>query len=699
MSKDNTDSLRGDTFSLGSGLSIYTKEDIKNSIKITNNRANYFANLAKKYRDEAKVHCENAKQYAEENSNVTYDQLIEVRTLLDTKINQKQEVGDYALSEDLPVNVSELLNDSNYVTQSEMDSAVESVIPDIVGNADKILSTDGTELFWLKPQKEPLFALKLFDHILSFEESKGYALQGSWVYKDSTAERYGYPTFYNKCIEEKNAATESQTVLGEQTITTYKNSNGHVFYDISDKAAVDAFFQSNGAAWMYGIDEENERVFLPRNNWFIQCTTDTSNVNNYNPAGLPNPNINVGVGARSGKTGISNDYGLSGHQFVTSTASIAGYLNFTSTTIGNNIYGKSTTVQPKSVNQLLYIVVGNTEEEQSSTEVTEVTTSENDTVPLGYSLYQGDGTQPSAAWLASNGQWNDGNLYSTFYNYYANKIGDSFAGGTIVESSQAYTDYDLVINQDDMTFRLPLLNGSEDLPTNPINKSLPTASGQMFTAEYNGMIYIGATTTATNQYIQLDNKSTTQVAEMRPPATGVYSCVSLWVNKGDTYMISGDVISTIKRHKLIKAKGNGTLYFKVANAVQNLELLDAGEVLESLADKISHQDCKAYITETYHNGTSWYRIYSDGWCEQGGYLSTAGSGVTQTITYLKQFANTNYFATRTNFNGTSNGGYSNFMAGIESQTVSTLKFKTDTANTFCKGTLWFVCGYLAEGEY
>ncbi len=178
MNKDNMP-LNGDTYSLGSGLSIYTKEDIKNSIKITNNRAHYFANLAKKFRDEAKIHCENAKHYAEENSNVTYDQMIDLRNVLESEINKKQEVGDYALRKDLPVNVSELANDSKYVTKTEMDTAVDSVLPSQEGLSDSVLIANGGTLSWRSFASEPLFSLKLFDHILSFEESKGYALQGT----------------------------------------------------------------------------------------------------------------------------------------------------------------------------------------------------------------------------------------------------------------------------------------------------------------------------------------------------------------------------------------------------------------------------------------------------------------------------------------------------------------------------------------
>ncbi len=47
-----------------------------------------------------------------------------------------------------------------------------------------------------------------------------------------------------------------------------------------------------------------------------------------------------------------------------------------------------------------------------------------------------------------------------------------------------------------------------------------------------------------------------------------------------------------------------------------------------------------YPVETYQNGASWYAVYSDGWCIQGGLVSnTSGSG---TVTLLKSYKDTNY---------------------------------------------------------
>lgn len=47
-----------------------------------------------------------------------------------------------------------------------------------------------------------------------------------------------------------------------------------------------------------------------------------------------------------------------------------------------------------------------------------------------------------------------------------------------------------------------------------------------------------------------------------------------------------------------------------------------------------------YVVESYSSGTSWYRVYKSGWCEQGGYVNNNTDYVE--VAFLKQFANTNY---------------------------------------------------------
>ena len=92
------------------------------------------------------------------------------------------------------------------------------------------------------------------------------------------------------------------------------------------------------------------------------------------------------------------------------------------------------------------------------------------------------------------------------------------------------------------------------------------------------------------------------------------------------------------------------------------------------------------VTETYVNGTEWYRVWSDGWIEQGGYISSAPSGTTgAAVTFLKPFSYTNYFSSPS-------WGAAQYAAfGIRDRTTTrmTVVNRSNEA-TFC---YWQACGY------
>jgi len=85
------------------------------------------------------------------------------------------------------------------------------------------------------------------------------------------------------------------------------------------------------------------------------------------------------------------------------------------------------------------------------------------------------------------------------------------------------------------------------------------------------------------------------------------------------------------------------------------------------------------IVETYVNGTSWYRIYSDGWIEQGDTAYIAGN---RTITLLKPFKTANY-----NVSGCCNLG-TTYM-GILSPTTTNFTLSVIGANSWN----WQASGY------
>lgn len=85
-----------------------------------------------------------------------------------------------------------------------------------------------------------------------------------------------------------------------------------------------------------------------------------------------------------------------------------------------------------------------------------------------------------------------------------------------------------------------------------------------------------------------------------------------------------------------------TLYYYVGETVQNANLIDAGRIGELVANCITRNDCKAYITETYVNGTSGYIIWSNGYCEQWGFIPSQTRNDNFQVTLLKEFVDTNY---------------------------------------------------------
>lgn len=149
---------------------------------------------------------------------------------------------------------------------------------------------------------------------------------------------------------------------GSSYLNLYKHVNGHVYYDIKDKEIVDDIFNRTGLTWYYGVDLENQRIFLPRNNWFEQMTTDISKVGNSVEAGLPNITGGFGVDTDSTATASGAFYkGSSGNicpNHTDDANKTSGYSIDASRS--SVVYGNSDTVQPNAIMKLLYICVGNT---------------------------------------------------------------------------------------------------------------------------------------------------------------------------------------------------------------------------------------------------------------------------------------------------------------------------------------------------
>ena len=192
-----------------------------------------------------------------------------------------------------------------------------------------------------------LFDIKITDRKLVGVEAVGWMLQGGLV-------TMTYPDAVNQIIQEFD---EGATV-SYRGINCVQALNGHYVADIAQKDAIDKLFAQTGIAEFYVLDKTNQQFYLPRNNWFMQFSTDDNAINQFKEAGLPDHQHSPIY-----LTGSNADLGDPGNLCITNGGQSNGVRTCASSSTGyvsnNALYGKSSTVQPQASTKLLYYKVGN----------------------------------------------------------------------------------------------------------------------------------------------------------------------------------------------------------------------------------------------------------------------------------------------------------------------------------------------------
>jgi hypothetical protein len=110
---------------------------------------------------------------------------------------------------------------------------------------------------------------------------------------------------------------------------------------------------------------------------------------------------------------------------------------------------------------------------------------------------------------------------------------------------------------------------------------------------------------------------------------------------------------------------------------------------------------KGILTESYNNSGSWYRVYADGWCEQGGVITPSSTTVNYQVTLLKSYIDTNYVLS---LNNTEPNAYSSSTSTANDDRVVTASSRTNRKATgsfyICRvvsgfTTNWRACGYIS----
>ena len=140
---------------------------------------------------------------------------------------------------------------------------------------------------------------------------------------------------------------------------------------------------------------------------------------------------------------------------------------------------------------------------------------------------------------------------------------------------------------------------------------------------------------------------------------------------------------------------DGYYYIVVATTTKTDIQVDIDEIATDLNAKVDKSTLSEVypVIEAYNNGNSWYRVYSDGWCEQGSlyYKGTTTAG-TATITFLKEFANTNYSFQPVLIHSATNAACYAALEQYPERTTSTTKL---TIYSGAFGYAWVACGYIS----
>jgi len=104
----------------------------------------------------------------------------------------------------------------------------------------------------------------------------------------------------------------------------------------------------------------------------------------------------------------------------------------------------------------------------------------------------------------------------------------------------------------------------------------------------------------------------------------------------------------------------------------------------------SHWLYERRIVESYVNGTSWYRVYADGWIEQGGRLTGIADSTESTLTYLKPFKN---LPLSVNIHCTRGSGGDTYAFQVGVKTYSTTAAVIRTVNNATTDIWWEFKGY------
>ena len=380
-----------------------------------------------------------------------------------------------------------------------------------------------------------------------------------------------------------------------------------------------------GQVGKFVVDNDAGTIRLPKIIMPIQGLTDLSKLGEIVEAGLPNiagtwQNYQNGYGAGSDAqcsySGAFYNAGSNGSKASSGDNASRGYVIGLDASRSNDIYGNSDTVQQEQIQYPYFIQVATGAETEDNI-INDIEL--NNPYSLGDSKYSPVALN-NLSWLKSEGQYNSKAIYPAYYDWLL-KIynGVEVVDGVSVKlSTEEYTDYDFVLNTAEETFRLPLLDGSEDLVSDRYESLTLLESGSTYTALANGWFWVQKTTSGTNHYIGFTNLNNGVHVQDAKNHNGADLTLLLFVLKGETIRVDYTAGGATGGFKFIYAQGNGSLYFYVGETVQNANLINAGRIEEKLVNKVDYANTQWAVNccmPDYENGITSDNVAMGTWVQ------------------------------------------------------------------------------------
>lgn len=407
-----------------------------------------------------------------------------------------------------------------------------------------------------------------------------------------------------------------------------------------------AFGQVGKFVFNYAQDEETvESVRLPAvvN---VQGLLDLQNLGMTVKAGLPN----ITGTTNQIVSGNTDDFptewiGAIKTNFITGTGKGLAENNWTTRRLTskisldashlNPIYGAADTVQEEAIQYPYYIQIATGQE----TEVN-ITNEIELNNPFFFGMSQYFDVEPNnLSWLKSDGVYKPKSVYPDYYNWILENVNKGVEG---FKGQEGYC----FIATDSPSYYWWV---STESP-------VVGASVYRYDAGVNSMFFDGTVETLTSNgftFTSIFEGSSYTVTRDSSKDTSILHPTA-WITDYDFVINTSDETFKLPLKNGTEGMFGGgagvvpdgwALYYYVGETVQNANLIDAGRMQEQITN--INAPSRGYLVQSYVNGTSGYRVYSDGWCEQWG-KSNSTSGQ-ETITLTKAYNSINFTVLATSY--------------------------------------------------